>query len=110
MKLGLQERIALLNILPAEGNVITLKIVNDLRREASFSEEELGVGKIKSVVADGQVRVTWDEDVDFPEKNVNIGPAAKEIVVKVLKRLDAEQKMTVSFLPLWDKFCVNEEA
>ena len=40
MKLDVGERIRLLGILPEKGNLLTLKIVRELRDDLSFSEKE----------------------------------------------------------------------
>lgn len=41
MELTIQERVKLLEILPAQGDLLTLKILRKLRETLSFSEEEL---------------------------------------------------------------------
>ena len=41
MEFTVEERLALLNLLPPEGSLLTMKIVHELRLALSFSDEEL---------------------------------------------------------------------
>ena len=100
MTLGILERIQLLNILPAEGNIVTLRIVGRLRDELGFSEDEISAGNIRQF-EDG--RITWDASSTV-EKDVEIGDTAKDIIKAALKKLDDEKKLTTQLIPIWDKF------
>jgi len=99
VKLGIADRVQLLNILPAEGNIVTLRIVNDLRTDLSFSEKEIAEGGIE--VEDGQIR--WKPDAPVV-KDVKIGDTAKDLIKDALKKLDDEKKLTAGLVPIWDKF------
>jgi len=100
MKLGIAERLNVMNILPAEGNIVTLRVVNELREALSFSEKELAEAKIK-VIDGGQVQ--WDSQSTLV-KDVKIGDTTKDIIKDALKKLDDEKKLTPALVPLWDKF------
>ena len=100
MTLGIIERIQLLNILPAEGNIVTLRIVGRLRDELGFSEDEISAGNIKQF-EDG--RITWDASSTV-EKDVEIGDTAKDIIKTALKKLDSENALTAGLVPIWDRF------
>jgi hypothetical protein len=101
MKLNATERIQLLGILPEAGNIITLRIVNDLRNDLALNEKEV---KTIEVVQDGP-QVRWN-----PVKaaalvvDVKIGDTAKDVIKTALQKLDKEQKLTMLHVPLWDKF------
>ena len=58
MELGVLERVSLLQVLPVrvEDNYITYRIINDLKRDLSFSEDDLKNFDIK---IDGE-KITWD--------------------------------------------------
>jgi len=104
MKLGIADRIVLLNLLPAEGNIITLRVVNELRSELSFSEEELKEAKIVTEAGpEGQGRTNWDGSANV-EKDVKIGDTAKGIIVAALKKLNDEEKLTAQFVPMYEAF------
>ena len=100
MKLGIADRINLLNILPAEGNIVTLRIVNDLREALGFSEQEIADAKIQ---ASAEGRVTWDATA-ATTKDVKIGDTARDTIKTALKKLDDEKKLTTELIPIWDKF------
>ena len=100
MKLGIAERISVLNILPAEGNIITLRVVNELRESLSFSEKELADCKISQ---DDNGRIMWDASAALV-KDVKIGDTARDIIKAALKKLDDGNKLTAQLVPVWDKF------
>lgn len=99
MKLSVKERLELLNILPQVGNVVMLRVVQDLRVEVGLSPEEVELIGVKQ---DGQ-QMTWDEIKD-PMKDVTLGSAAVGVVVKALTDLDGAAKLKVGHLTLYDKF------
>ena len=98
MELGILERISLLNILPAEGDVVTVRILKKLRADLGFTEEEIKEHKIKSE----ENRVMWEETgykADIP-----IGEKATDIIKNAFKKLDREGKVREEMLPLYDTF------
>ena len=99
MKFDVKERLLLLNLLPKEGDVTSLRIVLDLRRSLSFSEKELKLVKFKST---GQ-QITWD-----PSKNtikeIPIGEVASKMIQESFKQLDEKKKLSLDMLPLYDRF------
>ena len=99
MKLNVLQRLMLLNVLPKEGNFVTLKIVRDLKNELSFSEEEHK--KYKFVESNG--RVNWNPAAE-QFKEVHIGEKATDIIVEALKKLDKEKKLREGHLTVYEKF------
>lgn len=106
MLLSVRDRLMLLNILPPEGDFITLRIVRDLKRELSFSEQEI---KDLKIVSEPNV-VRWDEkaEAEQGEKEVEIGSKATAIIVDVLVRLDKEKKLMEGHVSLYEKFIGKE--
>jgi len=103
-KLNIVERIALLNILPLEGNVVTLKIIRDLQSNLSFSEEEMKRFKMKNIRRpDGSTFAVWDADSD-ETKEFEIGDVANNIIVERLKFLEGQKKLRMEMLTLYEKF------
>lgn len=78
MKLGIPERIRLLAILPEKGNLLTIKIVRELREELSFSEKEHKDFGIRTLGNN----IQWDDNAK--PKNVKIGDQGKELIEKSL--------------------------
>jgi len=105
MKLNILERIALLNIIPREGSVITLRIIRDLQTRLGFTEEELKGYKMKNTTTpDGRTSIVWDEDFSKEEKDIEIGEVATSIIVRELKKLDAQNRLPMEGLAIYEKF------
>jgi len=103
MKLSITERVALLDTLPRQGDVTTLRILRDLEMALSFSEEEyaeLGITQEGS-------RISWEENVD---KDVAVGPKAHTLIAENLEQLNAAKNLPVACLSLYEKFCEVDEA
>ena len=104
MQLTLKERLLLsMMLLPQQGDIVTLRVLKALKASLGFSEDELQKWNIKQ---EGQI-FTWNPDLK-PEDTVaeiEIGPAAFNIVKAQLKKLDEEKKLTEDAIDLWDKFC-----
>jgi len=99
MKLNTLSRLILLNTLPKEGNIMTLKIVRELREELSFSEEEHKELNFRE--QDG--KLSWDM-ITEDEKKIEIGEKATDVIVETLKKLDRENKLHEDHLPIWEMF------
>lgn len=102
MKLSIKNRLRLLAILPAQGNLLTLKIVRKLREELSFSEQEHKDFEIK--IVDGSIK--WKKGVE--DKEIELGDKAKEIVEKRLRELNDKEELTVPDIDLWEIFIGKE--
>ncbi len=99
MILSVLDRITLLNILPEQGDFITLKIVRKLRESLSFSEEEI---KAIDLRQENQ-RIFWNTSVD-PMKDVEIGEKATDIVIESLKKLNEQKQLTAQHINLYETF------
>jgi len=99
MKLNLIERITLLQILPKEGNFVTLRIVRDLKTALSMTEKEFKEFGIKQEGAN----TSWNEKGN-EEREIMIGEKATDIIVESLKALDKEKKLTDQHFTVYEKF------
>lgn len=95
----MSERILLLGVLPKEGNFATLKILDELRMNLSYTEDELEKWDI-DVNQETQM-VSWNED---GETDIPIGEKATGIIVDELRKLDTENKLTNLTMPIYEKF------
>jgi hypothetical protein len=98
MQLTILERILALNVLPKEGDITTLRIIRDLQRDLSFTEEEHKEFQFKF---DGG-NIQWKEGA--PPKEIEIGEKAREIIGSALKAIDKDKKLTMEHLSLYEKF------
>jgi hypothetical protein len=99
MKFSVLERIVLQGLLPAQGNYLTFKIIQDLKRELSFSEAEM---KDYEISQTGE-QIIWNKVAEQP-KEIDIGEQAQKIIVESLKKLDEEYKIDVNTASLYEKF------
>lgn len=99
MRLSILSRITLLNLLPAEGTIITLRIIRDLRMALSFTEQEHAMYSIKTT---GD-RITWNASAD-KGKDIEIGPKAFVLVSDTLTALDKQGKLKSEHIELYDRF------
>lgn len=114
MELSVYERLILLNILPKEGDITTLRIVRTLRENLSFTESEHKVLCFKNpgetyIDNNGQERavpigqVVWNQAAAIPT-DIAIGEKAFDIIVAALKRLNSERRLHESHLDLYERF------
>lgn len=107
MKLNIGQRYGLLDILPREGDFLTLKIIRELQNELSFSEAEIKKFKIIQVPApDGGVRVTW-QDIPGKDKDVSIGEKANDVIVLALSKLNEAKKLKMEHYSLYERFIME---
>jgi len=133
VKLTVIERIVLQNILPQEGDFITLKLIRKLREALSFSEkeiaeidfknywqcskcqkEELSAEAVKCGDCDVYMqpagKVNWnDEKAKKVVKDVFMGDKMLALCSSTLKKLSDEQKLTEQHMSLFEKFTKAEE-
>jgi len=103
MELTILERLTLLGILPAEGNFVTMKILQRLRLALGFTEDE--VEKYSIVATENNVK--WDNEVE--PVNIPLGKVARAEIVKALEKLDKDGKVSDRHLSLYEKFGFNED-
>jgi len=107
MKLTMRDRIVLLNILPPEGDITTIKVVHKLRMELAPSEKEIKDYKIRQE----KTQILWD---DAREKKVGaqdkkIGPKAFSIIEEAFQSLNKQKKLNEGHLETYMKFCGEDE-
>lgn len=99
MILTVSERLALLGVLPQEGNFATMKILNDLRMNLSYTEKETKEWGIKH---DEEAQLlTWKEN---GEAEIPIGEKATGIIMDELRKLDKQKNLSIQALPVYEKF------
>jgi len=98
MEFTVEERLALLSLLPPEGTLLTMKIVHELRQGLAFSEKDFAILQFKQV--DEQLK--WEKGVG--PKEVKVGVKATGIVYDLLAKLDKDGKLREAHLSLCEKF------
>lgn len=107
MLLRVVERLALLGVLPQEGDFTTLKILHDLQQRLSFTEAEHKEFGIEILNDTQQIR--WRE-ADDREVEIDIGAKATLIITARLEEMNVAKTLTPNHLSLYDKFIMPEAA
>ena len=100
MELSVFERLILLNIMPQEGDFLTIKIIHELKQALAFSEDEHKALQFQPG-ENGEVR--WVSEADKP-KEIEIGDVAKNIIKQRLIELDKEKKLTEQHISIYERF------
>jgi hypothetical protein len=97
MKLNIKERVLLLSLAPAKGDIVLLRLVQELNNALSFTEEEIKTANIQTI----NDRIIWEKDF---EKDINIPDPIKNKIKEGLQTLSDKGELTLDYLSLWDKF------
>lgn len=98
-KLTIHERVCLLQLLPSEGNFLTLRMIQDLKRKVEFDAAELEHIEFNQL-AD---KATWNPTKDTLLEREFL-PSEVDIIAKALRKLDKEEKLNNNFLTLYTTF------
>lgn len=107
MEFTIGERMVLMNLLPKEGDITTLRIVHDLQQAISFSESDLE--KLNVQQEEGQIRWSQAGADEIGTKEVEIGRAGRRLIAKALRSLDKQKKLPLGFLGIYDRFVALTE-
>jgi hypothetical protein len=108
MRLEVHERLALLNILPKEGDYAALKTIRRAREMISFTPEEIKLYGLNSGVgADGKPQTSWDtkkaaeniKDCPIDEYTINV-------IRDALQEISKKKKLTDEYYSLYEKFII----
>lgn len=103
MILNVRERLALLNILPQQGDITTIRIHHELTMVIALREgEEEKSGLVKKDFGNGQMTIevtnNFESEFEFTNKQM-------QIVMETLQEMNKKKTLNLSHLSLWDKFC-----
>ena len=99
MKLSVHDRLILLNVLPATGDITTLRIVRDLGTALGFTDEEHQALDFKQ--EDGSIQ--WDNTAE-ESKAVEVGPTASAMLREAFETLSEEKTLNLAQLSLYERF------
>ena len=98
MELSVLDRIALLSLLPEQGDYTTIRIVHDLKQDLSFTEAEHLALNLQ-VTSEGGMR--WDGNV---EREYDFGSRTLALIVDVLEKADKSRKLSDDHLRVYELF------
>jgi hypothetical protein len=104
MKLHVLDRLALLSLLPQEGDFTTLKMVRSLRERLSdYSEDERKALAFTSQTLEGQPFTQWDSNADTGWE-FEFAPSETSLIVECLKRADSQKKLREAHMNVFEAF------
>ena len=107
MKLNLVigERLALAQILPKEGNFLTLRIIKKITEKVSLTETEIEDWQIKSFESSpGTTSFSWSPAVKT-DTEIEFTDAETDLIRQELNKLDKSGKLTFGNISTFEKFC-----
>ncbi len=106
VELSVLERVLLLQVLPAEGNLLTVRSVKAIRDAVEFGDEEQDRIKMKVI---GQ-QIAWDPKLaDEADREVAFSARGLVVIEDALKALETKSALRPEYLTLWDKFVPDPE-
>jgi hypothetical protein len=108
MKLEVHERIALMQLLPTEGDYAGLKSIRRAREMISFDKDELDFYEIvPGVNPDGKPSTNWNPTKAMEQvKDVPVDEYITDLIRKTLADLEKKGKLTDQTMSLYEKFVV----
>ena len=97
--LSVLDRVVILSILPAEGNMVTLLALRQLKESVVFSEFENS--KLDVKIEDGNL--FWNKEKE-ENKDVEVSDTMLTVIQNALKKMDAEGKLTEQMIDTYQKF------
>ena len=98
MELTVTERFTLLQLLPKEGGLTTIKTVRQIREALAFDDDIAA----KRVTEDSEKgTITWKEDYST---GIALSGGQSALIVQKLEELDKAGNVTEAHLPLFEKF------
>lgn len=98
VSLGVRDRILLGQMLPSQADITTLRVVQELKMQLSFSDAEHQRFGIKQ---DGN-QILWEDTASTAE--IAVSKAAHGIIVEVLKGLNDKKQLTEAHISLYEMF------
>lgn len=103
MELSVLDRVMLLHLMPRQGSLATMRVVQKVGNDLRFSPKEIKDWDIKSSGS----QLTWG--TQETKKNITFSKVATEIIVAELKGLDEKEELTAQHLDLHDRFIKLEK-
>ena len=99
IKMTVFERLIFMSVMPSSGNILTLRLAQDLRQRIGFDAKEQTEFEMTS--DDGNV--SWNNDKAV-EKEFEFELKEMELVQGALKKLDETESLKSDHVTLWEKF------
>ena len=100
VSLDVTDRFTLIGLLPTEGSIATIRIVEAMSKKLTPDEREQEAIELKSLPNGG---VAWNPQ-KASNRNISFSGFGVKLIVERLQKMDKEEKLTKGHVVLWDKF------
>ncbi len=109
MRLEVHERIALLSLLPTQGDYAGLKTIRRAREMLSFTPEEIKFYEIKQETGpDGKNHTNWSLAKSAEQiKDCPVDEYTVNVVREKLAQMGNEHKLTEQYMSVYEKFVID---
>ncbi len=107
MEFSVLDRVVLLNLLPQQGDVYSLRLMREFREALGFSEEEQKRLNLRPG-PNGQ-GVSWDNEAKLPDKSVTVGNRMHVLLKERFRELDSSKQLGMEALDLYERFIEAED-
>ena len=111
MKLTILDRITITGILPKKSDFVTLRIVKELKKRLSFTEEERKEYGLQTILKPDRTgsSIVWNTKGREAEFDIKIEKSKREMIISQLDELNKSKKANNSHLALYDKVVAFHE-
>ncbi len=112
VKLYVKERLFLLQLLPPQGTIETIRLVRELREGLSFTEQEfVDIDWVEVKDSDGKDtgHRSWNADKDMG-KEIEVGKKMTELITTLLTDFSKSERVTEDLISVYDKFPTEDNA
>ena len=99
MDFSVRDRLILLNVVPTQGSLVTLKMVRVLREALGFSDKEYRDFNLR---VEGE-SFQWDDDKEAP-KEIEVPVTMQELILTSFEELSKKNVLHLEHLDLYDRF------
>ena len=93
MKMGVKDRLMVVQLLPKEGNLIALRLIKDITQKTELTQEEMKQIEMKPTQTGG---VLWDDKKEkkFGKRLIKLSSAEIGYMKDQVKKLDEKEKIS----------------
>lgn len=93
MKMGVKERLLIPQLLPREGNLVSLRLARDISQKTDLSQEDMDEIELK-VQEDGSVKWSDKKEEEFGRKNIKFTDSEIGFLKDQIKKLNEKEKIS----------------
>jgi hypothetical protein len=98
MKLSIKERLILQGLLPQQGSMLTMTIVQEVQDKIKITSDEISKLNMKET----KQGITWDAEKEI-ELELELNDSIKKVLKESAQKADKEEKVTTENLSLIQK-------